>query len=515
MLGSPRALAAATNDGDEVAQLRSCINHLVGVVSLRAVWRSYNTHQVCDSLLDALVHMLKLEFAYARLNVFVPVPIEMVHVARSRPPADAGLVGRALDRWLAGGRPPADPVTNPAGAGHVRIAPCWLGSERDAGVVVAGAARADFPNDTESLLLRVAVNQALLDIQRQVMTAAQHRAEQAERVSQDLHAENVYLRQEVYGDDTVEAILGHSAAIKRALALAERVAKTNACVLLQGETGTGKERFARAIHRFSDRRERPFVRLNCAAIPAGLVESELFGHERGAFTGAMAQKLGRFEAANHGTLFLDEIGELSVDVQVKLLRVLQEQEFERLGSAKSIRVDVRLIAATNRVLPDMVSRGEFRDDLFYRLNVFPIVVPPLRDRPEDIPHLVWFFMRKYAQKFNSPVAHLEPHTMTALRTYGWPGNVRQLENFVERSVILSNGIALEAPIEELAADSGPRRQRGQPGTLVEIEREHILAALEASNWVISGPAGAAARLGMKRTTLQHALRKLGITRPRT
>jgi formate hydrogenlyase transcriptional activator len=323
------------------------------------------------------------------------------------------------------------------------------------------------------------------------------------------------LRQEVYGDDTVEAILGHSAAIKRALALAERVAKTNACVLLQGETGTGKERFARAIHRFSDRRERPFVRLNCAAIPAGLVESELFGHERGAFTGAMAQKLGRFEAANHGTLFLDEIGELSVDVQVKLLRVLQEQEFERLGSAKSIRVDVRLIAATNRVLPDMVSRGEFRDDLFYRLNVFPIVVPPLRDRPEDIPHLVWFFMRKYAQKFNSPVAHLEPHTMTALRTYGWPGNVRQLENFVERSVILSNGIALEAPIEELAADSGPRRQRGQPGTLVEIEREHILAALEASNWVISGPAGAAARLGMKRTTLQHALRKLGITRPRT
>jgi formate hydrogenlyase transcriptional activator len=282
-------------------------------------------------------------------------------------------------------------------------------------------------------------------------------------------------------------------------------------VLILGETGSGKELVARALHNLSGRRERTFVRLNCAAIPAGLLESELFGHEKGAFTGAIATKIGRFELADGGTLFLDEVGEIPLELQVKLLRVLQEQEFERLGSTRTIRVNVRLIAATNRDLDRMVENLQFRSDLYYRLKVFPITVPPLRERPEDIPLLVRHFVQKFARRMQKQIETIPAEAMKALRAYHWPGNVRELENFIERAVILSSGSDLAAPLSELKPPAA--QSNGSLGTLQDAEREHILKALRESKWAIGGPAGAAAKLGMKRTTLQSKMLKLGIVRP--
>ena len=290
----------------------------------------------------------------------------------------------------------------------------------------------------------------------------------------------------------------------------EVVAPTDSTVLIQGETGTGKELIARAIHSLSGRRERTFVKMNCAAIPTGLLESELFGHERGAFTGAIAQKIGRFELAHQGTLFLDEVGDISPDLQSKLLRVLQEQDFERLGSNRTIHVDVRLVAATNRDLAQMVADKQFRSDLYYRLNVFPVVVPSLRERPEDIPLLVRYFAQKYARRMSKRVDTVPSETMAMLSKYHWPGNIRELENLIERSVILSQGPDLHVPSGELKITaSGPSNG---VATLEAAEREHILRALQEAHWVIGGPSGAAARLGMKRTTLQSKIRKLGISR---
>jgi formate hydrogenlyase transcriptional activator len=278
-----------------------------------------------------------------------------------------------------------------------------------------------------------------------------------------------------------------------------------------GETGSGKELVARALHNLSDRRERTFVKLNCAAIPTGLLESELFGHEKGAFTGAIATKMGRFEMADRGTIFLDEVGEIPLDLQVKLLRVLQEQEFERLGSTRTIRVDVRVIAATNRDLGRMVEEQEFRGDLYYRLKVFPITVPPLRERTEDIPLLVRHFTQKFAQRMKKRIESIPSEAMKALQHYPWPGNVRELENFVERSVILSRDSVLHVPLTELK--TRPEDLTTSAETLEAAEREHILRILKETRWVIAGPSGAAARLGMKRTTLQSKMQRLGITRP--
>jgi len=284
-------------------------------------------------------------------------------------------------------------------------------------------------------------------------------------------------------------------------------------VLILGETGTGKELIARAIHRLSSRREKPFVKLNCAAIPLGLLESELFGHEKGAFTGAIAQKTGRFELADRGTLFLDEVGDIPLELQPKLLRVLQEQEFERLGSNHTHEVDVRLIAATHRDLALMVRQGTFREDLYYRLRVFPIQLPALRQRTEDIPKLAWHFTGLYARRLNKRIEEIPTETMDALVRYRWPGNVRELQNFIERSVILSPHFVLRAPILEL----GPFSVNGEPSlpisSLAQVKRDHILRALEASNWVIGGRNGAAERLGMKRTSLVYRMRKLRICRP--
>jgi formate hydrogenlyase transcriptional activator len=308
-------------------------------------------------------------------------------------------------------------------------------------------------------------------------------------------------------------IVGESPALKTALSLVSVVAPTDSTVLILGETGTGKELVARAVHRLGNRSEKPFVKLNCAAIPLGLLESELFGHEKGAFTGAITQKAGRFELADKGTLFLDEVGDIPLELQAKLLRVLQEQEFERLGSNRTHKVDVRLIAATHRDLPAMVKQGAFREDLYYRLRVFPIQIPALRQRTEDIPRLVRHFTALYSQRMNKQIDVIPAETMDVLVRYPWPGNVRELQNFVERAVILSPQSTLRAPTSELEPFQ-PRKGSNVPiNGLAEVERDHILRALEASNWVIGGESGAAARLGMKRTSLAYRIKKLRIRRP--
>jgi len=303
-------------------------------------------------------------------------------------------------------------------------------------------------------------------------------------------------------------IIGSSRLLKSVMEQIAVVAPTGSTVLIQGETGTGKELVAHAIHDLSPRHNGPLVKMNCAAIPASLIESELFGHERGAFTGALTQRIGRFEAANGGTLFLDEIGDLALDLQVKLLRVIQEQEFERLGSTRSIRVNVRLVAATHRDLEQMVENKEFRADLYYRLGVFPISVPPLRERREDIPVLVRHFVAKYAERMNKVVNDISPETMDAMAAYQWPGNVRQLQNFIEHGVIVSAGPLFDPPLSQLRTQkaSAPKNSK----TLEDATRDHVLQTLEETRWVVGGRHGAAARLGIARTTLIAKMRRLGI-----
>jgi formate hydrogenlyase transcriptional activator len=326
-----------------------------------------------------------------------------------------------------------------------------------------------------------------------------------------LNKEKLYLEDEIRTEYNFGEIVGESPLLKRMLKQVEIVAPTDSTVLILGETGTGKELLARAIHNRSNRRERTFVKMNCAAIPTGLLESELFGHERGAFTGAIATKVGRFELADGGTLFLDEVGDIPLELQSKLLRVLQEQEFERLGSTRTIRINVRLVAATNRDLTQMVEEREFRSDLYYRLNVFPLTVPALRDRREDIPLLVRYFVQQFARRMDKKIETIPSETMTILSRYDWPGNVRELENLTQRAVILSQTSVLHVPLAEMKARAGDRMPSA--ATLEETEREHILKILKATRWVIGGPSGAAAQLGMKRTTLQSKMQRLSIVRP--
>ena len=307
-----------------------------------------------------------------------------------------------------------------------------------------------------------------------------------------------------------EDIIGASGALREVLDLVRTVSPTDSTALIEGETGTGKELIARAIHEHSTRRHRPFVKVNCAAIPLGLLESELFGHERGAFTGAVTRKVGRFEAANQGTLFLDEVGDIPPELQPKLLRVLQDGEFERLGSTQTQRANVRLVAATNRDLAKLVAQNQFRRDLYYRLNVFPIPLPPLRDRSGDIPLLVMHFVRIYSERLHKQIEWIPREVMEALVDHSWPGNIRELQNFIERSVILANGNTLRPPIGELRPTT--EIDSLQPITLQEVERYHICKTLEQSHWVIGGPSGAALRLGLKRSTLYARMQKLRIFR---
>ena len=322
-----------------------------------------------------------------------------------------------------------------------------------------------------------------------------------------LTQEKLYLEDELRGDLDFDGIVGQSSALRHVLDLVETVAPSDSTVLLLGETGTGKELIARAIHERSRRKDRTFVKLNCAAIPTGLLESELFGHERGAFTGAISQKVGRLELADQGSLFLDEVGDIPIEIQPKLLRALQEREFERLGSTRTKKVDVRLVAATNRDLEKMIENREFRSDLYYRLNVFPIRIPPLRERPEDIPLLVRYFTQKYGRRMEKKIESIPAAAMKKLSSWHWPGNIRELENFIERSVILTHGTALQAPISELGSNGGATPVMG---TREASERDEIVRVLKITKGRVAGADGAAARMGIKRTTLISRMKKLGI-----
>ena len=343
--------------------------------------------------------------------------------------------------------------------------------------------------------------------------SAPYRAE----ATQATHSVNTVRIGEERADGRFEQIVGNSSALEMALAEVERVAPTDSTVLILGETGTGKELIARTIHNASRRCGRPFVKLNCAAIPFDLLESELFGHEKGAFTGAISQKIGRFEMADTGTLFLDEIGDIPLALQPKLLRVLQEQEFERLGSGRTHRINVRLVAATHRDLLDMVKRNEFRSDLYYRLNVFPVVLPPLRERQGDVPQLVAYFVEIYARGMGKRISHIPKETLEAFTSYSWPGNVRELQNLVERAVIRSDDGVLPNPLPAVLSNPLPASNKNRAtfprGKFVESQRALILETLQIANWVIGGPSGAAARLGLKRTTLIAKMKKFGILRP--
>ena len=328
-----------------------------------------------------------------------------------------------------------------------------------------------------------------------------------------LAQEKVYLEDEIRTEGNFDEIIGQSPALRQVLQMVETVAPSDSTVLLLGETGTGKELIARAIHEHSRRKSRTFVKLNCAAIPTGLLESELFGHEKGAFTGAIAQKVGRLELADQGTLFLDEVGDIPPEIQPKLLRALQEREFERLGSTHTKKVNVRLVAATNRDLEKMIAAREFRSDLYYRLNVFPIRIPPLRERNGDIPLLVRYFAQKYAKQMQKKIDSIPSAAMTHLNAWSWPGNVRELENFIERAVILTGGSALHVPVDELKLPSRTTSPGSATDTTLEsTEREHIIKVLRDTRGMLAGPNGAAFRLGLKRTTLQSKMKKLGITR---
>jgi formate hydrogenlyase transcriptional activator len=338
-----------------------------------------------------------------------------------------------------------------------------------------------------------------------------------------LAREKLYLEDEIRSEQNFEEIVGKSEALRRVLREVETVAPTDSTVIIYGETGTGKELIARALHNLGARRSRSFVKLNCAAIPTGLLESELFGHERGAFTGAIAQRIGRFELANQGTIFLDEVGEIPLELQPKLLRVLQEREFERLGSTRTLRSDARLIAATNRDLEELVQEQKFRPDLYYRLNVFPIRVPALRERPEDIPLLVRHFVQQLSRRLGKTIDAIAPEAMSALTRYAWPGNIRELQNVIERAVIITKGPLLNVAVDDLRMPNGHSNplpvappadlhspSRNMRESLDDAERQQILAALEKANWTVAGPNGAAALLGMKRSTLQSRMQKLAI-----
>ena len=386
---------------------------------------------------------------------------------------------------------------------------CWLPlttARRRLGTLVFTSKQPATYDELDVPFLQLVVNQVAVAVENALAF------QEIETLKDKLAKEKAYLEEEVRTEHAFGDIVGESPALRSVLKNVATVAPTDSTVLICGETGTGKELIARAVHDHSPRKGRTFVKVNCAAIPTGLLESELFGHEKGAFTGAISQKMGRFELANQGTLFLDEVGDIPPELQPKLLRVLQEQEFERLGSARTIRVNVRLVAATNRDLAQMVAEGRFRSDLYYRLNVFPLNLPPLRERPEDIPRLVRHFTQRFARRMGRRIESIPTSIMDALVRYPWPGNVRELQNVIERAVILSKGPALVVPLADLQfvpAQTGS----AAPVTLSDAEREHILDALDATNWVVGGPKGAAARLGMKRSTLQKKMLKLGISRP--
>jgi formate hydrogenlyase transcriptional activator len=484
-----------------------------------AVVSKLDLHVLFNAISASLRRMIHHE--YTSLALFDPATNQMRVLAVDFPegkglireemvvPIDTSMPGKAfrlrrplvLDRdAMAEFDAPTSRMMLAEGGRSVVVVPL-ITHDRVLGTISLASLRdAAFQQDDVDLLVQVA---GQLAIAVENALAFQEIGELKNKLAQ----EKLYLEDEIRSEMNFEEIVGEGPALRSVLKQAETVAPTNSTVLITGETGTGKELIARAIHNLSPRRERTFVKVNCAAIPTGLLESELFGHERGAFTGAIMQRIGRFELANGGTIFLDEVGDIPLELQPKLLRVLQEQEFERLGSTQTIRVDVRMVAATNRDLSEMVAARMFRSDLYYRLRVFPLQVPPLRERREDIPALVRYFVEKYARRMNRSVETIPAETLDLLVRYPWPGNIRELENLIERAVIVSPGPVLRVPLSEIKS---PLEPVADNLTLRAAERDHIVRALEATNWVLAGPRGAAARLGMKRTTLQSKMRKLGV-----
>ena len=511
-----------TEERDRLRLLLEVNNAVVSVLDLRQLLNAVSTslrrlvpHQYASiSLFDRdtkrlLIHALDFPLSKGLLQEGMAVPLDGSPTGRALTTREPVFIAHGELRQFG-----SDIARRIVGEG-LKSACCLplVSHDRPLGtLVVASVEHERFPEKDAELLRHVA-NQIAIAVENSL--AYHEEVQRADRLSE----EKLYLQDEIRSEYNFEEIIGESAGLKEILEQIQTVAPTDSTILILGETGTGKELIARAIHHLSGRRERTLVKVNCAAIPTGLLESELFGHEKGAFTGAIAQRVGRFELAHRGTLFLDEVGDIPLELQPKLLRVLQEQEFERLGSARTTKVDVRLVAATNADLARKVADNQFRTDLYYRLNVFPVVIPPLRERREDIPLLARYFAQKYARRMKKPIDTVPVRAIAALTEYHWPGNVRELENFIERAVILSRGTELQLPLSELKqrtklpAVTPMLESSGALATLEHAEREHIVRALGETKWVIGGPAGAAARLGMKRTTLQSRMRKLGIGRP--
>ncbi len=513
----------------DVKRLRACVNDLVSVLALPAIWSGGQPHDIGVALIDALLGMLQLDFAYVQLKDLAgDAPEELSRSAGQRnvgAPSQR-LAEAAHEVLRVAVHSSRQTMKNPSGPGTVSVAPFRLGFRDGAGWLVAGSMRASFPSTIEKLLLGVAGNQAAIGLQEaRLRETYRHTAEELERrvaertrelsiLKEQVQRENVSLREEVEATSMFEEIVGTSPALKAVLARISKVAPTDSAVLITGETGAGKELIARAIHKRSARSARAFVNVNCAAIPPSLIASELFGHEKGAFTGAWQRRIGRFELAQGGTLFLDEVGEFPPETQLTLLRVLQEREFERLGGTGPVAADVRLIAATNRDLEEAIAAGTFRSDLFYRLNVFPIEVPSLRARKEDIRTLTEYFVHRYAKKLGKAISGISKRTLDLFESYPWPGNIRELQNVIERSMIVceTDIFAVDSSwLVRQPSKTGERARLPQKPTLADAKGV-IEAALAASRGRVSGPSGAAVQLGVPASTLESKIRSLRINK---
>ncbi len=505
-----RKHAESQKERDQLQLLLDITNKVVSNLDLRELLRAFSANvrrvMACDG-----AGVLLPDSDGKQLRVYA-IDFPDCNVKEDRLiPIDDSPMGRAFQTMeplvnVEPELPQAGSQSNVSGCGKTSCFIPLVSRNRSVGVLAfAKMGKGSFSQDDIGFLSQVAAQVAIA-----VENANAYR--QIEELKDQLAQEKVYLEDEIRSELHFEEMIGESPALRRILGQVETVAPTDSSVLIYGETGTGKELIARAIHNLSERKSNAFVKLNCAAIPTGLMESELFGHERGAFTGAISQRVGRFELAHRGTIFLDEVGEIPLELQPKLLRVLQEREFERLGSTRTLRTDARVIAATNRDLATVVEEQKFRADLFYRLNVFPIQAPALRERPEDIPLLVRHFVQQFSHRMNKTIRSISTETMRSLSDYNWPGNVRELQNVIERAVILSRGPELRVALPDLKRRL-PENNSKKKDTLLEAERKHVLSILEDTNWVVGGPNGAALRLGLNRSTLQFRMRKLGLARP--
>jgi transcriptional regulator with GAF, ATPase, and Fis domain len=505
---------AKSETHSEERWLRQCLRDLIAFTSLPLLWKDKTPRDIADDLASVLESTLASDFVLVRITgPFAEEPIDAVRTARRYHAINAyeisGRVAPFLDLEC---EEQALAVPNPIGPGELHITRSPVGFLNEYGVVLAGGSRVHgFPTTRDKLLMNVASNQAAALLEN---VALRMREREIQTLKDQLQTENIALREEIDRTYMFDEIVGSSAVLQAVLSRLSKVAPTDSAVLITGETGTGKELVARAIHRRSPRSSRAFVCVNCAAVPRDLIASELFGHEKGAFTGAAQRRLGRFELAEGGTIFLDEIGELPAEAQVTLLRVLQEHEFERVGGTQTIRTDVRLIAATNRDLEAAIAAGKFRSDLFYRLNVFPIEIPPLRERREDIPLLVEYFIDHYAKKAGKSIRGVNKKSLDLLQSYLWPGNIRELQNVIERSLIVSSGDVFSVDEAWVSEESSPRvsRVQGPPHFEGEPsgEREIIKAALAESRGRVSGPSGAAAKLRIPPSTLESKIKALKI-----